>query len=414
MHSILRAVLFLFSTSSALTSQPYLDIRNNPHAASTTFSEPTASTAVPTASGPTVHHGRDYLTFKTLTGFFLQDNPSTNASTFRYNETNFGLIHRSYPSDSGKDKGKGKGKDKDKHNQGHAADLTDWQRFDAYLTELNRHAGHDKEYKLLFIGRHSEGYHNAEESYVGTPAWNCYYAELPGNATVTWEDAALTSFGRAQAVVAHDFWRQEIEQQKIQTPQSYYTSPLDRCLSTAQLTFADLPLPKKYPFKPVVKELLREGISIHTCDRRSSRQYIESTYPDFAFEDTFQDTDHLWNGITAETKTAQDYRSKVVLDDIFSHDKSDIISITSHSGEAASLLRVLGHQPFSLVTGAIIPVFVEVEKVKGTPQPSTTQPWTTSAWCTNGPPKTSIAGGACVCSGGVTPVVASPSIMPRK
>lgn len=397
MKSFLGAVLLTATAASVLTEQPRLGIRN--HAASpSTFSEPTASTANPTATGPAVDNRNAYLTFKTLTGFFQQDNAQTNPSTFLYNKTNFGLIKRSYPSDKNT----------------HASTLTDWQRFDAYLRGLNRHSARNVDYKLLFIGRHSEGYHNAEESYAGTPAWNCYFAEQPGNTTVTWEDAALTPFGRSQALVANNFWRHEIEQQKIETPQSFYTSPLDRCLSTAQLTFSNLPLPRQYSFKPVVKELLREGISIHTCDRRSSRQYIQGAYPHFAFESTFQDTDHLWNGITAETSSAQDYRSKVVLDDIFSHDASSIISITSHSGEAASLLRVLGHQPFSLVTGAIIPVFVEVERVHGTPQLSTTVPWTTSAWCTNGPPQTSISGGACVCSGGVTPAVASPSIRPRK
>jgi hypothetical protein len=27
-------------------------------------------------------------------------------------------------------------------------------------------------YKVLFMGRHGEGFHNAAESYYGTPAWN--------------------------------------------------------------------------------------------------------------------------------------------------------------------------------------------------------------------------------------------------
>ncbi len=27
-------------------------------------------------------------------------------------------------------------------------------------------------YKLLVMGRHGQGFHNAAESYYGTPAWN--------------------------------------------------------------------------------------------------------------------------------------------------------------------------------------------------------------------------------------------------
>ena len=121
--------------------------------------------------------------------------------------------------------------------------------------------------------------------------------------------------------------------------------------------------------------------------------------------------DHEWNGITAETNSAQDYRSSVVLSDTFSSDHSTVISITTHSGEAASILRVLGHIPFSLNTGAIIPTLVKITTIRAVPSPTTTQPWTTNAWCTNGPPVTSDA--ACTCSDGVSPVAASPTISPR-
>jgi hypothetical protein len=96
-----------------------------------------------------------------------------------------------------------------------------------------------------------------------------------------------------------------------------------------------------------------------------------------------------------------------VLDEVFSTDKSQIISITTHSGEGASVLRVLGHQVFSLVTGAIIPVLVKAEtiKVNKTVLATTTVPWATSAWCTDGPPFSSETESpyACVCSDGASP-----------
>lgn len=218
-------------------------------------------------------------------------------------------------------------------------------------------------------------------------------------------DADLTEEGIEQALVAHNFWKHEMATQKIQVPQSYYTSPLTRCLKTANLTFNGLDLPHRYRFKPTIKELLREGISLHTCDHRRSKSYINDLFPSWKFEPGFSQNDELWNGVTAETQQAQDTRSKKWLDQIFSEDKSAWISITSHSGEIASTLRVLGHQEFSLNTGAVIPVLVKAEFSPREEQTSSEVHWTTSTHC-GSPPKTSqsdVAQG-CVCTGNAGPI----------
>jgi broad specificity phosphatase PhoE len=267
---------------------------------------------------------------------------------------------------------------------------------------LNRKSGKDVDYKLLFLGRHGEGWHNAAETYYGTPAWNCYWAELNGNATASWEDAHLTANGVSQALIAHNFWAHEIAVQKIPTPDKFYTSPLSRCLSTANITFTGLALPKGKEFVPVVKEYLREGLSIHTCDHRSNKTYIQKTFPGYNIESGFSEYDKLWNGVSAETNNAQDLRSKAVLDDIFSSEHGTYLSITSHSGEIASILRVLGHIPFGLNTGAVIPVLVKAQTLDGTATP-TSAAWTASAHCTV-PPLSSISNGACVCPSSAVPV----------
>lgn len=44
-------------------------------------------------------------------------------------------------------------------------------------------------------------------------------------------------------------------QQRIPAPQSYYVSPLNRCLKTAQITFSGLGMPGTSPFRPVIKEV---------------------------------------------------------------------------------------------------------------------------------------------------------------
>lgn len=254
---------------------------------------------------------------------------------------------------------------------------------------------------IFLLNSAGEGYHNAAEAYYGTPAWNCYYSLLNGNSTVTWADAHLDSAGIAQAQVAHNYWRHEIYVQKTPRPQSYYVSTLTRCLQTANITFTGLKLPSEYPFVPTVKELLREHISIHTCDQRSSKAYIHNLFPDWTFEEGFAEYDELWDGVTAETNDANDARSKTWLDEVFSSDTSTWISITSHSGEIASTLRVLGHQEFALNTGAIIPVLVKAQFLPTNDAPSPISwHWTVSTHCAS-PPKTSKSNlsQGCLCAG---------------
>lgn len=70
---------------------------------------------------------------------------TTNASTFDYVATNFGLINQTYPSDPV-----------------NGGNLSQWQRFNRLVYDMNQLAPSNTVYKLLFIGRHGEGYHNAE------------------------------------------------------------------------------------------------------------------------------------------------------------------------------------------------------------------------------------------------------------
>ncbi|MCJ1430630.1 hypothetical protein MMC29_008548 [Sticta canariensis] len=311
-----------------------------------------------------------YINYTTVTAYFLQDDPATNASTFDYADVDFGLIDRAYDTDAEFDPGNKK---------------TQWQRFEHQVLRLNCQSGKHVQYKLLYMGRHGEGYHNVAEAFYGTPAWDCYWSELDGNSTSNWSDAHLTEKGIQQAQKANGFWAQMIATQKIPTPESYYTSPLDRCLATADVTFSTLKLPSGHAFVPEVKELLREAIGIHTCDRRSSKSYIHSTYPSFVFEPNFAETDPLWTADERETDSAQQARLKRLLDDLFTHDRSTFISLTSHSGSIAAILRAVGHRPFGLVTGAVIPVLVRAETIQGSAPSTSIAPSTSAPTCTVDP-----------------------------
>ncbi|KAK2697501.1 hypothetical protein QWA68_004425 [Fusarium oxysporum] len=322
------------------------------------------------------------IKYTSVEGFFMQDDLATNPTGFDYTQWNFGLLNRTYPTDP-KNPRKGY--------------KTQWERFEQYVKHLNRNASRDKtRYKVLVMGRHGEGWHNAAESFYGTPAWNCYWGLQSGNGTATWEDPLLTPAGEAEAHKANAYFKTRFENEGMPFFDSYYTSPLARCVETAVETFQSLKLPKNKPFVPMVKELLREGVSIRTCDHRRSKSFIKTLAKKIKFEKGFSDKDKLWTGKEGETGEHQLARSKEVLDDIFTSDNAVWISISSHSGEITKLLQALNHRPFRLATGQIIPVLVRADVVSEEPT-STYASWTTEATC-NAPPVTSIGGQGCVCS----------------
>ena len=247
---------------------------------------------------------------------------------------------------------------------------------------MNSAAPAETRYKLLFLGRHGEGYHNVAEKFYGRTAWDCYFSALDGNGSITWSDAHLTPTGKDQAQSNRDFWEEQMQDQKVPAPDSYYVSPLDRCLETAQLTFSRLDLPASKPFKPTVKELLREANGIHTCDRRSSRSYISSTYPSCTIEPGFAEVDPLWLPDLRESDSALTLRLKTLFDDIFTTDgRSTFTSLTSHSGAIAGALRAVGHREFRLKTGAIIPILVKAVRVQGERPKEKIDPWTPMPKC---------------------------------
>lgn len=174
----------------------------------------------------------------------------------------------------------------------------------------------------------------------------------------------MTALGKQQACQANAFWASQSATQNIPLPQRYYTSPLDRCLATASITSTSLALPASQPFVPEVKEFLRETNGVHTCDRRSRRDYIKEHYSSYSIEPGFTENDELWSPEVRESDSAQDIRLRDLLDDVFTHDKSTYISLTSHSGSIASILRVVGHREFRLQTGGVIPVLVKAERVQ--------------------------------------------------
>lgn len=178
--------------------------------------------------------------------------------------------------------------------------------------------------------------------------------------------------------------------------ESYYVSPLTRCLQTANYTFGGIDVPVEHPFIPTIKEGFREGMTVHTCNWRSNKTYIHETFPTFEFEPGFTEDDHLWSPVDSETDEAELVRAKEVLDDVFRDDDKTWISITAHSGIITRLLKALNHREFSLSTGQIIPVLVKAEVIDLQPDPTyeAHEPYSTC----DAPPITSIEDQGCVCA----------------
>lgn len=327
----------------------------------------------PTLSGGTEPHkdsGIGWFRIQAVPDYFRQSDPTTNASEFSFLTSNFGLVSRSYPSDPSYSTEK--------------SSSTQWERFYHHLATLNAGAPPSTSYRVLFLGRHGQGYHNVAESFYSTVAWDCYYSTLDGNGTVTWKDAHLTPTGQGQARTASEFWDSQIRDQRMTTPDSYYLSPMDRAIETADLTYRSLKFPKNAaPYSPLIKEMLRETNGVHTCDERSPLSTIKSRWhdPPYRIEKGFTEKDELWDPNLRETPSAHTARMLSALDDIFRHDDSTVMSLTVHSGVIAAILRGVGHREFMMETGGIIPVLIKAEKVDGERPKMDTEPWKPKPEC---------------------------------
>lgn len=282
-------------------------------------------------------------------GVFMQSEDETDDKEFDFKKSNFGLISRSYPTDAEGD------------------DERQWKRFEKYVRSLAADAKENECVKVLFLGRHGQGWHNVAETKYGTKAWDCYWSALDGADGITWADAHLTPLGENQAKDVNALWAAQIPH-GIPLPERYYVSPLTRTVQTADLSFKSLPLPETHAYKPYIKELLREALGVHTCDRRSTKTYLEENFPHLTFEPGFEEQDPLWEADYREPRSARRYRLATLLDDLFGNEdgkKEVFVSLTSHSGAIGSVLEVLGHRTFALETGGVIPVLVKAERVSG-------------------------------------------------
>ncbi|GAA5994981.1 putative phosphomutase [Rhodotorula paludigena] len=271
--------------------------------------------------------------YTSVEGYFVQSSPSFNSTDFDPLTSSFGLIDRTPRR---------------------------WSSFRERVAQLNAQADEHTVYKVFYLARHGEGWHNVGEREHGTEAWNSYWSMLNGDGNITWgPDPLLTPTGVAQARRNTDAWAIEAAA-GAPLPQRLYSSPLSRAMSTLDITWHDLLL-KEGKAIPLVRENLREVLGVHTCDKRETKSNISKRYPAFAFEVPFSEHDQRWSPDWRESDQQAAFRMQQVLNHIFAAEAATFISITAHGGAIKALLRACGHPnpDLHVGTGSMVPVVVK-------------------------------------------------------
>ncbi|KAI5966950.1 PMU3 [Candida pseudojiufengensis] len=280
-----------------------------------------------------------YWDFTIVPNIFQQSQQETDDSNFNYLDENFGKIG-------------------------------EWDDIVFKLQELNNQAKSNECYKILFLFRHYTGFHNLAHLKYGDDAWNDYWSKLNGDDEYTWgPDANLTPESIELAKKNSKLIEKELRNNpkhdlNLILPKKFYVSPLSRAIDTLYYTWNGINDLKNN--SPLIQENWRETTGVHTCDKRSTRSIIEDRFSSkgFKIEDSLTENDELYKDDYRETIDEQAFRMYTGLQEMFNNilKNDDIVSITSHSGSIRTQLLVLGHRPFAVQTGGMIPVFVKAVK----------------------------------------------------
>lgn len=240
-----------------------------------------------------------------------------------------------------------------------------WDHVFSKLDLLNQESAQDDDvqYKVFFLARHGQGYHNLANSKYGQKAWDEKWSHMTGDGEMVWApDPDLTEEGINQAKSNSTAWGQQLEK-GVRLPTKWFASPFSRSIDTLILTWDKYIDLKKV--QPLIKEDIRETMGVHLCDKRSSRSIIASKYEPkgFVIEPGFAEEDIYFKDDYREPIEQHSIRINRSFQYMFNNCPNDsVINITSHSGSIRSQLLVLNHRPFAIGTGGMIPVFVKATR----------------------------------------------------
>lgn len=180
----------------------------------------------------------------------------------------------------------------------------------------------------------------------------------------TWFDSFLAPEGEKQARDLSTFWTDLTSKENAPLPQKVYVSPLARCLQTCQFVYQPL-----FPgsFHPIVKEDLRERWTLHTCDKRRPRSWIEEKWVSqgYLIEDGFTEEDRLGSTERAETDEEHRVRKQRALEDIWDREGGrDVVALVMHSIALRAILEVVGANVFKVREGTSVGLLVKGQRIQ--------------------------------------------------
>ncbi|EGW30933.1 uncharacterized protein SPAPADRAFT_56876 [Spathaspora passalidarum NRRL Y-27907] len=278
--------------------------------------------------------------FEVVPGFFKQCDPKTDDLKFNYSFENMGR-------------------------------LKPWDEMISELQALNENANDNEVYKLVFLARHGQGYHNVIVQKYGVAAWNEKYHAMTTDGELTWApDPQLTETGIKQAQENNQLWKQEIRL-GAPIPSKFFVSPMQRSSNTCVITWDDIK-PKEQ--RPVVKEKLRETCGKNLCDKRSSKSVIDERFGKYGFDTHEIVEEDIYYTEDRETMVHHSFRVNQFLQELFEQDwengsvdktkaiENTFISTTSHAGTIRCFITVLKHRNFTISTGGMIPIVIKATR----------------------------------------------------
>lgn len=278
--------------------------------------------------------------FEVVKGFFKQAEDDTDDFKFRYTQDHLGRIKL-------------------------------WQEITAALEQLNATSGDNESYKLIFLARHGQGFHNVCVNKYGMDAWRQKWRrETTDGEIVFAPDPMLTELGIRQAKENNAAWKEEV-QLGAPIPLKFYVSPLQRSSWTLVHTWDGIT-----NAEPLVTESIREKLHVNLCDKRSPKRVIEERFGKYNFrlEDGFTEEDEIFQDHDRETLVQQSFRVNKFLQQLFDEEwngskvdkaqaqKNSVISTTSHAGTIRAFITALGHRQFTISTGGMLPVIVRATR----------------------------------------------------
>ncbi|ODV80947.1 phosphoglycerate mutase-like protein [Suhomyces tanzawaensis NRRL Y-17324] len=276
-------------------------------------------------------------TYEVVPGFFRQSDDATDDRTFNHGLEHFG---RAKP----------------------------WAQIKEELFQLNKAAGPNESYKLVFFARHGQGYHNVCVLKYGVEEWDRKWHSMETDGEIVFgPDPELTELGINQAKENNAAWKQEIAE-GCPLPSKFYVSPMQRSSQTLVYTWAGI---KPKEPRPLVRETIRERLGRNLCDKRSTRTVIAQRFPDFVIPEDYPEEDQLYKDDYREKLHEQSFRVMDLLKEVFEDDVKDtvvdrvlahentFVSTTSHAGVIRAFILALGHRQFTICTGGMIPIVIK-------------------------------------------------------